>query len=120
MRIIQNGYNQKRNAYDQTEFFICTHNYHPPSTGFSEWVGARPPATRVNTLFFCKCPGGSGNAGAGYIYKINLSMGLKPPVFLNFMLWSNDSVKLEASILLKSVVINLSRVKRTERMVGSS
>lgn len=91
-----------------------------PSTGFSEWVGARPPATRVNTLFFCKCPGGSGNAGAGYIYKINLSMGLKPPVFLNFMLWSNDSVKLEASILLKSVVINLSRVKRTERMVGSS
>lgn len=29
MRIIQNGYNQKRNAYDQTEFFICTHNYHP-------------------------------------------------------------------------------------------
>ena len=24
-----------------------------PSTGFSEWVGARPPATLVNTLFSC-------------------------------------------------------------------
>lgn len=29
MRIIQNGYNQKRNAYDQAELFICTHNHHP-------------------------------------------------------------------------------------------
>lgn len=28
-----------------------------PSTGFSEWVGARPPATLVNTLFsFPPCP----------------------------------------------------------------
>lgn len=120
MRIIQNGYNQKRNAYDQTEFFICTHNYHPPLHRILGMGGSSSSGYPGKYIFLRICPGGSGNAGAGYIYKINLSMGLKPPVFLNFMLWSNDSVKLEASILLKSVVINLSRVKRTERMVGSS
>lgn len=63
MRIIQNGYNQKRNAYDQTEFFICTHNYHPPSTGFSEWVEARPPATLVNTFSFVYAPATLGVSG---------------------------------------------------------
>ena len=41
-----------------------------PSAGFSERVGARPPATRVNTLFCLKCPGSSGSAG---VMKVNLS-----------------------------------------------
>lgn len=27
-----------------------------PSAGFSERVGARPPATRLNTLFYCMIP----------------------------------------------------------------
>ena len=75
MRIIQNGYNQKRNAYDQTEFFICTHNYHPPSTGFSEWVEARPPATLVNTLFsFPPCPLWS---RGGYTSSMTARFGMK-------------------------------------------
>lgn len=34
-----------------------------PSAGFSERVGARPPAARVNTLFGWNGPGGSGSAG---------------------------------------------------------
>ena len=38
-----------------------------PSAGISERVGARPPATRVNTLFFCGCPGCSESAGAALL-----------------------------------------------------
>lgn len=49
MRIIQNGYNQKRDAYDQAEFFICTHNYHPLQQD-SERAGARPPAALASIL----------------------------------------------------------------------
>lgn len=49
MRIIQNGYNQKRDAYDQAEFLICTHNYHPLQQD-SERAGARSPAALVSIL----------------------------------------------------------------------
>ena len=49
MCIIQNGYNQKRDAYDQAEFLICTHNYHPLQQD-SERAGARPPAALVSIL----------------------------------------------------------------------
>lgn len=62
MRIIQNGYNQKRNAYDQTEFFICTHNYHPLHRILGR-VGARPPATLVNTFSFVYAPATLGVSG---------------------------------------------------------
>ena len=41
-----------------------------PSAGFSERVGARPPATRLNALFFCGRPGGSGSAGAELLLKL--------------------------------------------------
>ena len=82
MRIIQNGYNQKRNAYDQTEFFICTHNYHPPSTGFSEWVGARPPATRVNTVFSFS-PAHCG-AGRDFVHRLYNRLLLPLTAFSTF------------------------------------
>ena len=36
-----------------------------PSAGFSERVGARPPATLVNTLFCCEYPGGSVVSASG-------------------------------------------------------
>lgn len=64
MRIIQNGYNQKRDAYDQAEFFICTHNYHPLhrilGTGGSSSSGY--PGKYI-ILF--GCPGGSGVGAPG-------------------------------------------------------
>ena len=34
-----------------------------PSTGFSEWVGARPPATLVNTFSFVYAPATLGVSG---------------------------------------------------------
>uniref|UniRef100_UPI0040287740 hypothetical protein n=1 Tax=Phocaeicola dorei TaxID=357276 RepID=UPI0040287740 len=35
----------------------------PPSTGFSEWVEARPPATLVNTFSFVYAPATLGVSG---------------------------------------------------------
>lgn len=64
MRIIQNGYNQKRDAYDQAEFLICTHNYHPLQQD-SERAGARPPAALVSILL-SMC--GVSNYGLSYSF----------------------------------------------------
>lgn len=75
MRIIQNGYNQKRNAYDQTEFFICTHNYHPPLhriLGMGESSSSGYPGKYI---FLRICSGDFGSVG--YI-----SYNVKDPVLL--------------------------------------
>lgn len=44
-----------------------------PSAGFSERVGARPPATRVNTLFCCECPVALvlAHRGVFYLFECN-------------------------------------------------
>lgn len=49
-----------------------------PSAGFSERAGARPPATRVNTLFGYGCPGNQGEN-----YKQKGSWGILPPNIVN-------------------------------------
>lgn len=69
-----------------------------PSAGFSERVGARPPATRLNTLFFCGCPGGSGSAGVGFLI-----------ILIDFFLkmWNTIITGGGYSVIQKAVVIKL-------------
>ena len=74
MRIIQNGYNQKRNAYDQTEFFICTHNYHPLHRILG-MGGSSSSGYPGKYIFLRICSGDFGSVG--YI-----SYNVKDPVLL--------------------------------------
>lgn len=53
-----------------------------PSTGFSEWVGARPPATRVNTVFSFS-PAHCG-AGRDFVHRLYNRLLLPLTAFSTF------------------------------------
>lgn len=51
MRIIQNCYDQQSHSQYHHEFLICTHNT-TPFRKTRNGNGARPPAARLNILYF--------------------------------------------------------------------
>ena len=66
VRIIQNGDDQQSDAHDETQFFICTHNYHPFRKNL-ETGGSTSPATRLRILYFQGMPFSLGKYGSWFL-----------------------------------------------------